>query len=129
MQIRDPNWLMQALRLHGRVGGNKITCFGSSFSPEDFIYFTVHPDRLSIELHRILPGVASLYFRFLLHVEQGDVIIQRVLDDVQGIDKKIRKELGEPYVKASVGMAFTNLTSNEEEWVEIALNELQKWPA
>lgn len=130
MLINNPQWLQQVLMLHGQPEGKALECFGTSYAPDDFVYFTVFPDHLCIQLHRILPGVASFYFRFLLRVEADRVAVQRILDNVEGSNKKIRRELGEQYAKTSIGVPFADLDEDEEDWVEIALAAFQKcWPA
>lgn len=130
MNLYDPEWLTRVLTAHGKAEGASLDCFGSSYSPDDFLYFTVYPDQLWIDLNRIWSGLGSFYFRFILVLQHGEVTLQRVLREAQGSNKRIRKELGEPYAKSSIGIPFDSITAVEHEWVEIAIAELQKcWPA
>jgi hypothetical protein len=119
-------WLRQALSLRGRPEGQELNAFGSAYSPEDFIFFVVYPDFLRIQLKRIWPGLASFTFHFFLRIDGEKVTIERVLHDVEGSNKRIRKVLGEPYAKTSIGIPFTDLTLDEQEWVRIALQEFHR---
>lgn len=123
--IRDAQWLGDVLRCHGQPDGQQFDCFGTDYSPEDFVYFTVHPDHLSIKLHRILPEVAGFNFQFLLRLTADGVVIERVLTSVEGGNKRIRRALGEAYAKTSIGIPFSDLSEEEEEWIEIALAAFQ----
>ena len=37
MEIRDAQWLDEVLGQHGQFEGKRFDCFGTSYSPEDFV--------------------------------------------------------------------------------------------
>lgn len=126
MKQRDSQWMNRVLALHGHPDGKSLDCFGSAFSPEDFLYFTVYPDKLSISLSRIFAGLASFSFDFQLCIEPDGIRAKRILMKVEGNNQRIRKRLGEPYSKANIGKAFEALSEEEVEWIEVALDELHR---
>lgn len=71
MDIHDCTLLSAILTRHGQPEGRAINAYGTPEDREDFIYFTVFPDRLQFDLKRILTGVASLRFRFTLYAREG----------------------------------------------------------
>lgn len=126
MDIRDPHALAAVLQRQGTDTGHRIDCFGTEHDPGDFVYFTVYPDRLAIELHRVMVDVGSFYFLFTLQAREGAVHITRRLTEVQGRNRTIRHVLGEPYAKSSIGIDHDTLTEDEEAWVAEALRALHK---
>lgn len=126
MKQRDIQWMTRALALHGQPDGKSLDCFGSAFSPEDFLYFTVYPDKLSLSLSRICTGLASFSFEFQLCIEPDGIRAKRILVTVEGNNQRIRKLLGESYSKANIGKACESLSEEEIEWIEVALDEFHQ---
>lgn len=127
MNIRDPHWLGHALARHGRPEGHAIDCFGTLTDPTDFIYFKVYPDRFQMAIRRVLTNVAAFDFHFVLRLEEGEVVIERILHRVEGGNRRIRAALGEAYAKTSIGMPFTDLSDDEEAWVTMALETFEHY--
>jgi hypothetical protein len=127
MNIRDPLLLDQILTRHGQPEGHEIDCFGTLDDPSDFVYFKIYPDRLRIRLHRVLSGVAAFDFHFVLHHDAGGVVVERIVQSIEGGNKRIRAALGEAYAKTSIGVPFTDLSGDEEAWVAMALRTFRKY--
>lgn len=121
MDIHDHTLLSAILKRHGQPEGHALDCFGTPEDREDFIYFTVFPDRLQFDLQRILVDVASLRFRFTLHARDGAVRIERTLLDAEGANRRIRGALGDHYTKDKIGTPFDDVSEDEREWVASAL--------
>ena len=127
MNIRDPLLLDQILARHGLPEGREIDCFGTLDDPSDFVYFKIYSDRLRIQLHRVLSGVAAFDFHFVLRRDEDGVVVERIVHSVEGGNKRIRAALGEAYAKTSIGMPFTDLSEDEEAWVAMALRTFRKY--
>lgn len=121
MDIHDCTLLSAILMRHGQPEGRAINAYGTPEDREDFIYFTVFPDRLQFDLKRILTGVASLRFRFTLYAREGAVRIERTLLDAEGANRRIRGALGDHYTKDKIGVPFDDVSEDEREWVASAL--------
>lgn len=127
MNIRDPLLLDQILARHGLPEGRQIDCFGTLEDQGDFVYFTIYPDRLRVKLHRVVVGVAAFDFHFVLRHGGNGVVVERIVHEVEGSNKRIRAALGEAYAKTSIGVPFTDLSEDEEAWVSVALRTFRTY--
>lgn len=126
MKQQDTAWLRRVLNSVGKPDGASLDCFGTPGDPDNFLYFTVHSDRLSVQLRRIAPDLASLCYEFVLSLSADAVCTQRIMRSVEGNNQRIRKQLGEAYSKAHIGLAFDDLTEDEKNWLDEALHEFDR---